>query len=58
MHMNQLFGTRTDVGAIIHYALDPLYTPVQGVMNDGPYIFITAFICECSSLRPYAPPRP
>lgn len=33
MQMNELFWTRTDVGTLIHYALDPPYTLFQGVMN-------------------------
>lgn len=60
MHMNQLSWTRTDVGAIIHYALAPRYMPIQGVMNDSPYIFysrvylfmrIIAPTWECYVLR-------
>ena len=30
-----------DVGAIIHYALNRRVERIQGVMNYGPYIFIT-----------------
>ncbi len=33
MQMNELFWTRTDVGAFIHYAPDPPSTLFQGVMN-------------------------
>jgi hypothetical protein len=39
MQINELFWTRIDVGAIIHYALKQRVERVDGVMNDGPYIF-------------------
>jgi hypothetical protein len=43
MQMNQLFWTRTNVGAFIYYALGTHYTPIQGVINESPYISITVY---------------
>ena len=33
MHSNKLFWTRTDVGALIHYALNRRVERDKGVMN-------------------------
>jgi len=37
MDINKVFWIRTDVGAIIHYALIRPVTCNEGVMNYGPY---------------------
>ena len=39
MHVNEFFWTRTDVGAIIYYALHRRVERIQGVINYSPYIF-------------------